>query len=116
MDMRATAIALRGPRRTGRGAEWFLIRAATLWLIAVRVAIASLAEASLPDPVWIAGVYDDGDFDDIVDHLVSLASACDWAPTPTPSSAVSGTVVPCCAPRAVDTARIPPHGRAPPLS
>lgn len=34
-----------------------------------------MAWASPPDPSWINGVYDDGDFDDVVTYLTSGAIA-----------------------------------------
>ena len=40
----------------------------------VLAAISSLAYASPPDPSWIAGIYDDADFDDVV-GLVTAAKA-----------------------------------------
>jgi len=97
-------------------AGWLLTRTALLTLIALRVVVGSLAEASPPDPTWIPGLYDEGDFDDIVDHLVSLASACDWAPAPTLSSPICGAVCAATSPPPVGASRIAPHDRAPPLS
>src|SRR5262245_29629384 len=57
-------------------------RAALIALVALRVVLAPLAEASPPDPTWIAGIYDEGDFDDVVTQVGSLASICDWAIAP----------------------------------
>jgi hypothetical protein len=37
-----------------------------LLLAAILVALVPLAYASPPDPTWIAGVWDDGDYDDVV--------------------------------------------------
>jgi hypothetical protein len=41
--------------------------------------LTALAQASPPDPTWIAGIYDDGDFDDVV---VSLANGSALEPEP----------------------------------
>ena len=35
-------------------------------LLAILTALLPLAGASLPDPLWLAGVYDGGDYDDLV--------------------------------------------------
>jgi hypothetical protein len=61
--MRRSAISLTGSRGC-------LI----LLLSAVLAVIASLADASPPDPSWIPGIYDDADFDDVV-GLVTSAKA-----------------------------------------
>jgi hypothetical protein len=37
-----------------------------LTLLVLLVALVPLADASLVDPLWIAGIYDRGDFDEIV--------------------------------------------------
>jgi hypothetical protein len=47
--------------------------------------IAPLAHASPPDPTWIAGLYDDADFDDVV--LAIVSADVDASPT-TPAVAV----------------------------
>ena len=39
--------------------------------------LTALAYASPPDPSWIAGWYDDADFDNIVNYLTSSASLVD---------------------------------------
>ena len=41
-------------------------RSWALALLVVLIALVPLAHASPPDPVWIAGVYDDADFDEVV--------------------------------------------------
>ncbi len=48
-----------------------------LALVASIATLTALAYASPPDPSWIAGWYDDGDFDDIVNYLTSSASLVD---------------------------------------
>ena len=44
------------------------------------VALVPLAHASPPDETWISGLYDDGDYDDVVLALVDAISL----PAPTP--------------------------------
>jgi hypothetical protein len=54
-----------------------------------------LAHASPPDPVWIPGIYDDADFDDVV---VAVVSATGLVETPVmltrPADIPAGTVHP----------------------
>src|SRR5262245_5031181 len=71
----------------GRGALWLRI--------ALRITLRPLAAASPPDPTWIPGVYDDGDFDDVVIHIGLLASTADgWrAPALVPDLQVRALVV-----------------------
>jgi hypothetical protein len=40
-------------------------------LLTVAAMLPALAHATPPDSTWIAGVYDDGDFDDIVVRITS---------------------------------------------
>src|SRR5262245_46354634 len=44
-----------------------------LSLVLVLVALVPLADASPPDPVWIAGMYDVADFDEVVVAVVSAS-------------------------------------------
>ena len=44
-------------------------------LLPVLVALVPLAHASPPDPTWLAGIYDDADFDEIVVAVVSASGA-----------------------------------------
>ncbi|HET8533047.1 MAG TPA: hypothetical protein VFO08_17980 [Methylomirabilota bacterium] len=39
--------------------------------VALVVVLRPLAQASPADPTWIAGFYDDADFDDVVYHIVT---------------------------------------------
>jgi len=50
-----------------------------LLLLAV-AALTPMAYASPPDPSWIKGVYDDGDFDDVVMLVTSGTAMVDLAP------------------------------------
>jgi hypothetical protein len=97
------------------GCGWIGIRGALFSLIAVRIAVGSLADASLPDPGWIPGIYDEGDFDDVVNQIASLVGLCDWwAPSVLLKNACDRVVL-------SDTqvvaraGRIIRHDRAPPL-
>ena len=49
-------------------------------LVAILALPTSLAFASPPDPTWIQGVYDEADFDNIVDLISSSAGVVDPLP------------------------------------
>jgi hypothetical protein len=51
-------------------------------LMATIAVLAPIAYASPPDQTWLAGIYDDGDFDDVV---VLIASSVGLADTPPPT-------------------------------
>jgi len=51
-------------------------------VIAVWVLLTPLAAATPPDTTWIAGFYDDDDFDDVVIDIGRLAGVCDWSAPP----------------------------------
>jgi hypothetical protein len=53
-------------RRPPRLAFWV-----SVLTVAVVVVLRALAQASPTDPTWIAGFYDDADFDDVVYHIVT---------------------------------------------
>ena len=42
-----------------------------LVLVALMLTLTSVAYASPPDPIWIPGLYDDDDFDNVVDFITS---------------------------------------------
>jgi hypothetical protein len=42
-----------------------------LVLVALMLTLAGVAYASPPDPTWIPGLYDDDDFDNVVDFITS---------------------------------------------
>ena len=56
-----------------------------LLLLGMLVTLVPLSHASPPDPTWIAGFYDDADFDDVVLAIVSADAAASPA---TPAVAV----------------------------
>src|SRR5215813_73414 len=51
-------------------------------LVLLMIAPVTLAHASPPDPTWLAGVYDQADFDDVVGLLTSALDATDSAAAP----------------------------------
>jgi hypothetical protein len=44
-----------------------------LVLVALMLTLTGVAYASPPDPIWIPGLYDDDDFDNVVDFITSSA-------------------------------------------
>ena len=56
-------------------------RLSFLLLLVITLALpTSLAFASPPDPTWIRGIYDEGDFDNVVDLISSSAGVVDLSP------------------------------------
>jgi hypothetical protein len=57
-----------------------------VWLILALFSIVPLAHASPPDSLWIAGIYDEADFDDVVTTVVSGQASVElfWAPVGRP--------------------------------
>ena len=58
---------------TATGSARVMIRrhAIALSTASALIALATLAYASPPDPVWVRGIYDDADYDDIVASIAS---------------------------------------------
>jgi hypothetical protein len=77
----------------------------------------SLAAATPPDPVWLPGIYDDGDYDDVVLAVLSLDGFQGDAPAVLgPPTAL---VVRVAAPRLIAPRPVPrsfQESRAPPAS
>jgi hypothetical protein len=71
--------------RTRVWSDWLV-----LVLVALMLTLTGVAYASPPDPSWIPGLYDDDDFDNVVDFIISssgLAAALvisDLCPVPNP--------------------------------
>jgi hypothetical protein len=63
--MSLTRALARVRRRHGR--VW------TVGLVLVVVCLVPLADATPPDPLWIAGIYDGADFDDVVVAVISAS-------------------------------------------
>ena len=89
--------------------------ALVLLLLGAHAALLPLAQASPPDQTWIAGIYDDADYDDVILLVTSLTAAIPALPPVAatfrvvvvpPSSGDAVTVALC------DPCRIAP--RAPP--
>jgi len=95
-----------------------LHRLVDLSLVAAVVVLAPAAHASPPDQTWIAGLYDDADFDDVVLLITSNLAAVD--PSVVSSSRLVATVVSLVPPAASfpPTASALSFGacRAPPLA
>jgi len=53
-------------------------------LVLLMIAPVTLAHASPPDPTWVAGVYDQADFDDVVCLLTSALEATESTAAPEP--------------------------------
>jgi len=95
----------------------FRVALALLLLLAVG-GLTPLAYASPPDPAWIRGIYDDADYDDVVDLVTSAAAAAapvllvDLRQTPPllgPAPQLAGGPVPTCS-------LSPLQSRAPPAA
>lgn len=57
--------------RTGGGMRRDLLTLVLLTVVSATVVLPAVAYASPPDPSWIPGIYDDGDFDNVVDMITS---------------------------------------------
>jgi len=78
----------------------------TLVLVAVLLALTPLAHAGPPDPTWISGIWDDGDFDDVVAYITSAAGS---LPPPLPCH-----IRPVALPALLSTLGFPAQVSAPP--
>ncbi len=67
-----------------------------LALLLTLVLLTPLAYASPPDPVWVSGYFDDGDYDDVVLLVTSWGAAVD--PFPLAHESVIQTVVDAAVP------------------
>ena len=87
-----------------------------LALLAVMILLGTLAHASPPDPTWIGGLWDDADFDDVVNRVASALSTVE-----SPSSAQIRPSWLCVSAAVADTKTLrsirlnSPDSRAPPL-
>lgn len=65
-----------------------------LLVVGVALALTSLAYASPPDPTWVGGFWDDGDFDDVVLAIVSASAIPALMPVgPLPTRTLCGLLV-----------------------
>jgi hypothetical protein len=51
----------------------FWLRGFVLVLVALMFTLTGVAYAAPPDPSWVPGLYDDDDFDNVVDFITSSA-------------------------------------------
>src|SRR5262245_14525046 len=102
--------------RSPRWLVWASHAIGVLLLAAHLVTVACFAHASLPDPTWIPGLYDDADGDAVVAFLVDLSCLADpsaslpvvsLAPCHSIPPEAHAAVCPCCCGL--------PAERAPPL-
>src|SRR5438876_12137710 len=65
-------------------------------LFAAVVVLPALAHARPPDPSWVAGFWDDADYDDVVLAVNGMAGAAHYTPdaVPNPSPCVVGVTPP----------------------
>jgi hypothetical protein len=88
-----------------------------MWLAILLIAPVTLAHASLPDPTWLEGVYDQADFDDVVGLLTSSLEAT-GSPAAPEAGACLVLVLTLCPARAAGPASVPAYSaplRAPPI-
>jgi len=90
----------------------------TMLLVLLIIAPVTLAHASPPDQTWLAGVYDEADFDDVVGLLTSALEAADSTISPEPGPRLA--LAPKLCPATVAwPARAPAYSaplRAPPIA
>ena len=85
-------------------------------LVLLTIAPITLAYASPPDPTWLAGVYDQADFDDVIGLLTSALDATDSTAAPeagacfalVPKLSVATVACPSSAPAYSPPLRAPP--------
>jgi hypothetical protein len=90
-------------------------RRALLWLLLVALLLGPIAGATIvPDPTWIAGVYDDGDGDEVAilwDHTPAVVPVASAPLTPASRLLSSAPVRPAFVSRPLPrfTSRAPPQ-------
>jgi len=87
-------------------------------LVLLIIAPVTLAHASPPDQTWIAGVYDQADFDDVVGFLTSALEATDSiaAPDTGPCLALAPKLCPATVASPASAPAYSAPLRAPPLA
>jgi len=87
----------------------------TLVFVAFILTLTPLAHADPPDPTWISGIWDDDDFESVVDYVTSAAGllpnpvACDLRPIALPALlSPLGFQAAVSAPRSASSSRAPP--------
>jgi len=86
-------------------------------LVLLTIAPVTLAHASPPDETWLASVYDQADFDDVVDLLTSALEATGSAAAPEAGACftLAPKVCPPTVARPASASAYPPPLRAPPI-
>jgi hypothetical protein len=117
------AAAARTVRRRGDGGSVIypvamIHRFLVLVLVGAVLALVPVAHASPPDQTWIAGLYDNADYDDVVIALTSTVATSDGASTPSvgPAAEVVVTLRPSEPTPPPSAPLVPYHLRAPPLA
>jgi len=92
-------------------------RLSAMLLVLLLIAPVTLAHASPPDPTWLAGVYDQADFDDVVCLLTSVLEATEStvAPEASPCLALAPTLCPATVAWPASAPAYSAPLRAPPL-
>ncbi len=89
-----------------------------LLLLGAMVPLTAMAYASPPDPVWVNGYFDDGDYDNVVVLITSSGATVD--PFPLDSLQPFSMILTCLAPldesRAPACPASPADARAPPAA
>src|SRR5262249_17042060 len=88
MQVTTTLTCLLASARTGHG------RTHVLGVVFALFSLAPLAHASLPDPLWIPGIYDNADFDEIVATVVSATALVACSAISGPPAALQREAVP----------------------
>ncbi len=93
-------------------------RALVIVLLALLIGLAPLAYASPPDQTWLAGFYDNADYDDVILALTSFVGASDGTPAPDlgPTAEMIVTLRPAEPSPPAPAYRSPYRLRAPPLA
>jgi len=89
--------------------------ALVLLVVGVLAGLAPVAHANPPDPTWIAGFYDDADFDDVVLAIVSAAVAASPSAQAAAVPQACGDCLPEARPIVRDHRPRLPANRSPPL-
>jgi len=91
-------------------------RVVPLLLVVALTALAPMALASPPDPIWIGGVFDGGDSDDVIVAATSSEGATGGAVLPTGKVLflIVGAVFPAVSTFPASSPELVSQGRAPP--
>jgi hypothetical protein len=83
-------------KRSDSIARKTLLSVLALLAISALVALAPLAYADPPDPTWVSGIWDDDDFDNVVDVVSNTLVGADPCPTVVLSIEPSSSFLPLC--------------------